>query len=403
MKESMIFGLVVLAFMVSAAAAPSAPLRSQLFDRVINMWSSQPNNAPLTPFIATTIDPRIRGAGTTYIAFSSQNQFRPSTLALKSYDLNFDGFPNQNDIVSVLAGTNLALTQAVNPIANKNWILYDFDPQNMLPLGNTPLIAYNIGRDSIPKTADDLGIFPVAIDHVPGQALKDIDSQMMIYTFLMPDINNTGQVASDIILHSMGRNGRPDSDDIVTLISHLQGVDVASEVRISKDKFSVLFVSGRLDIYDLGPNSLYEQQGGDDSWISFSTGNPTIAEHDLSGRYLAYIHSTPPNPTTFISVYDVGPDNRLNTADDANTLIFPGTTLPRVSDGVTAARLAFVGPLGNNNVIYLINAGPDRSFGTRDDSRQVIPVSSTITSLSIEEDTLVWEDSAGINFFRTSR
>ena len=403
MKELIVLGLVISTFLVSAAAAPPTPLRSQLFDRVINMLPQQANNAPLTPFITTTIDPRSRYTGTAYIAFSAQNQLRPSTLALKSYGLNVDGFPSQNDITSVLAGTNLALTQAVNPVANKNWILYDFDPQNMLPLGNTPLIAYTIGRDGIPKTADDLGIFPVAIDHVPGQSLKDIDNQMMIYTFLMPDINGTGQVTSDIILHSMGRNGRPDSDDLVTLVSHLQGVDVASEVRVSKDKFSVLFVGGRLDFYDLGPNNLYEQQGGDDSWISFSTGNPAVAEHDLSGRYLAYIHSNPPNPTTFVSVYDIGPDNRLGTADDTNSLVFLGTTLPRVSDGITSARLAFVGALGNASVIYLINAGPDRSFGTTDDSRQVIPVSSTVTSLSIEEDTLVWEDNTGIKFFRTSR
>ncbi len=377
------------------------------------MWqllSARTGPLSLFPFAAVSLDLRRMTSGTYYIAYSSDNPARPSISRVMSYDLGASGLPGAHNRDVNLAGTNAPVVPGNSPVAQGSWILYDF---GQAPgMATVPLIAYGLGADAIPGTADDVGVAPVFPDHVPGPQLKDVAGQSMIYVLSFPDINRTGINNNAVILQTMGQNGRPDfppgtGDDTFTTVAHLANIvpgALVNEVRTSSTgKFAVVLDDGTLEFYDLGVNGVYENANnpsGDDAWITVLSSSRHVTESDLSpdGRYLAYTYTVTGNPTVFVGVIDVGPDGRMNTADDATATFGPAFSQPRI-DGFdpnvpASGRLVYVAPYFLGSALYYVNSGPDGRFATFDDIRQLVPLPSNvviISSLHIAGNLIAWE------------
>jgi len=398
---------------VPQTAMSAAPISSQPQTMPCNVvWSlitAPTGPLSLFPFVAVTVDMRTRSTGAYYIVYSGDNPVRHGISRLMSYDLGVQGVPGNSNRNVVLAGTNAPVVPGNAPVAHQKWVLYDFGATRITPTHEeVPLIAYGIGFDSVPGTADDIGIVPIVPDHAPGPTLKDVAANAMIY--VVHTYNATGIANDTVILHYMGPNGKPDfppgtGDDTIIPLAHLNAV-TSPETQIigarvsTTGKFSVLFADRTLHIYDIGANNLYENGLGDDSWLTLTSF--LTSEHDLSpnGRYIAMSYTTPPYPTQLVGVMDIGPDGRVNTPDDAMTVIGTGT-MPKVDDfdpaGRIGARLIYLTPYFNLSAIAYINAGADAIFGNADDQRQLIPLASNVAltwSLQIAGDMITWEDYA---------
>ncbi len=394
--------LIVLIYAMMSLTFATTSIRTQLRGASCGITTMIPSGQSqiqaLQPFPAVTADWRIDAHGTYYVPYSYPPSF------LNAADIGWDGIQSTADDGSytLRLANALSPSESVSAVAHENRILYDFTY-----LSNIPLILYSLGTDNLPKTADDL-IIPLVIDHIPGSDTKDIAKESIVYLtlqngFTYPHYWNFG---SDGLPHT--------TDDYRTQLLHLVGSSPVVEIKTSyAGKIATLRSNGRAEIYDIGPDMMYNTND-DSSFIIPLSQYVDAIDISPDGRYTVYAWgNTAQGPSLYLDIYDAGPNSRIENlqGDDWITTFAANGTIsePRI-DGVdknirAIGRLAYFVTANRMQTLYYLNVGQDGRFGqfnnVNDDFGGSISTYNRLQkrSLRIAQSLITFEDNIDIYFY----
>lgn len=304
-----IFGLVVLAIAFSASfmlPKNKANLPATNADILPCNKYTLLFSAPSTLFIEPNIFPAKTSQGNYYVVYNI------ASLSLQESGVGiFDLATKKKDtIVKNVKGVSTSV------VAQGNRVLYDADLLNELRM-------YDLGADGLPETSDDED-YVVAQKHLTnggydGQKMKDIAGNSLVY-WVEVERRETPlgeRIVGEAIYHNIGSDNIPNTADdyryaILRTDNYVESLKVSATGK---------FIASHT-LYDLGSNMEY-----DASDQKLEVGEQPDISSD--GRYVAWISlaekqvasSSPSQKRPAVTIYDLGADGRLNTADDRRTAV----------------------------------------------------------------------------------
>ncbi len=413
--------MVMVFLLASIANAVTPPVTAPACNRIVDF--SQPNaNGDGNYYQSRTTNPTARDV----FAYEHRRSYwvydagRDNMINSIDDRGDFQLFPQTDPYLGYLAVDGNSLL---------TWVSLTVQPTTM-PGGRPPIFPntiygvlkiYQNGPDRLFGTFDDRGPFEIDRSDIGTYYISsDIESNEIVYLKTPMSQALNPAVVPEIWRYNLGPDGvfnDRGGDDINQPVDQTLGV-VRDNVFTNGNSVvgwvdylpSSNWIT-QIQIRDFGQDNMVG--GGDDSSQTISNPAYDYTFPKMSGRYIVYLKKLRgvihPQVNLQLELYDIGPDMRVNTADDVSYPISPVENqynyfIAGVDVTQRGIAIALVGDLWNPasrglpqyNFIYM-NSGPDFQFGGNDDKILTIAPGvlqqSGPASGSFSGDTLAWYNS----------